>query len=260
MSCEDNFEERFNSLGDGKTSSEFYLSYRQRHPTRAKFLTEAAVLYNKNEVCKDLKACSNLCGKLFQYDFDQKDCRDLPVSLVNRFNFIYKTFENKNFKALPTFNLFDLKIFLSFSLEPSVRLFSKLGSLTAKGFLKQLASNWDIAQIFIQEDLDFILLETLLNEIGNEPIKALGETIESGASFQEIALFKQNDFAISFIHNFFKKLCNNEERCILNHYCLVSKGWDKKTLIELSHFKSLKEILQKHRGQNDTLQSLCPIL
>ena len=261
ISCDNNnLEDSFSSLESTPKSSEFFLSYRDRHPSREETLNQALDFYGESEICEDSRDCSNICGDLFQYSFDQQDCKNLPPPLVNRFKFIYKIFENKEFYSLQELSPFDLKVFLSFSLEPSAKLFSKLGSSSSKDFLKRLASDWDMAQIFVQEDLDFILLEILLNEIASEPISSLGETMASEKTFQEIALIKQNDFAVSLIHDFFNYLCDNKEECILDHYCSVSKEYDQRALLELSKFESLKKILTKQRGPDSTLQSGCPIL
>ncbi len=62
------------------------------------------------------------------------------------------------------------------------------------------------------------MFEILLNKMAIEPINVLEEMMENGKSFQEITLMKQNDFAIFFTHDFFKKLCDNKDKCILEHY------------------------------------------
>ena len=241
ISCENNVTDIFASseLEDNFLEN-YYSSYRD-HPAKINTLAQVKNFYDENEVCDDVQACSEICKKLYQYDFDQKDCKQLPAPLVHRFNSIYESFQNKDFEKPHRFDTSDLKFFLSFSLEPSVRVFSQLGSSSAKSFLTRLAFEWDVAQVFLQEDLDFILLKTLLNEIANDPIRALGEFMENGMSFQEIALIKQNDSAFSFEHNFLKNLCEDNNECIVKHYCSLSKSYNKDTLDELNKIEDLKK-------------------
>ena len=260
ISC-NNLEDGLLSLEVSKDSLQLYfLSLRDKNPTRDQTLLRAKDFYGEEVACEDKKNCVQSCENLFEYNFDEKDCKKLPSALVQRFSSIYTNFENKNFQSFEGFDTSDFKFFLSFSLEPFVKILNNLGASSAQTFLKRLAWDWDIAEIFAQEDLDFILLKTLLSELSLEPISALSENIGEESSFLELALGRQNDFAISLVDGFFKNLCSEEDqvRCVLTQYCLVTENYDAKTLEELAELDFVKDILKKQGSKN--LKSACKAL
>jgi len=235
----------------------FYLLSRNKHPTRKQTLSTIINFYDESHKCHD--SCLAICDDLFSYPFDQTDCKQLPYALVQKFQSIYQAGNQNNLQAFQGFDTFDLKFFLSFSLEPMVRVLQNWTHLVAKDFLKRLAWDWSMAQVVVQEDLDFILLHTLLNRIYNDPIRALGVHMEQERSFQEIAVIKQNDFALSWLHGFLKTFCKGkDDRCMLDQYCILTQNYSKGIKQELSQMIDIKNLLlsQKEVQQNEESVSL----
>lgn len=234
--------------------AQYYLNQRQNNPTRKDTLARAFEFYNGDEVCTDLDHCLDMCLDIFQLEFDQKDCSYLPVSLVEKFNKIYHIFGYQQPQALQEIDPFDLKAFLSFSLEPVVTLLSGFGSFSAKEFLKWFFYEWSIAKILEEEDRDYRILEVLFSKVDVDLIDVLSEPIESRRVFQEIALVRQNDFALSWTHGYLSELCEGEKlrnQCLLNYYCPVSAHFHSDTLDEINNFEGLQKVLKDYTKEQD---------
>ena len=205
-----------------------------------------------------------ICNSIFSLDFDKKDCLQLPVPQVRRFKKIYNNILEENLNSLKEIDAFDLKVFLNVSPEPFLKPLQTLGSVSAKTFLNWIADDWQMAEVFHKEDFDFFFLEIFLNEIQASPISSLKEEVIEGNTFVELAWLKQNDSALFWLDDYFKKIqCSDlegekAEDCALAQYCSLRESLKSDILTEIVEFKNLKQILEKKKIQPPTdLKKLC---
>ena len=243
---------------------DFYEARKQSDSNRKETLSRSREIYKSSQSCKKTPSCGAACGRLFQYPSDRRDCRQLSPPQVRRFEDVYAAFQDKSRESLSALAFFDIKAFLNLSAEPSVTLFGRFGRVAAKEFLSWILADWEIALLFSEEDQDFIFLETLLREIEVYPIKALEEPIEGDMTFQELALRKQNDPAMVWVHEFFAKslcggageaaaaaagggggpaLAESQAECVLARYCPVAARFSEELLGALKGFQRFKEAL-----------------
>ena len=244
------------STGDD-TKSTNTINRSEESPT----LKKAKSLYDTGEICKKSYQCRKLCEKLFTSSVDQKGCRELPSSLIDRFEFIHRAYTSKDIGFIQSVNAFDLQTFIAFSPTTVLQVFGGMGISLIKGILAWIAYDWETAEAFYTEDLDHSLLEFLLSQTKSIPIKTLGKAIKNGRTFHEIAILRQNDFALSWLHEFFDNKCEGENfknKCVLDYYCEIYPSLQKDTSIEINEFEKLKSILNEHtKDKNIKLENLC---
>lgn len=243
--------------------SQEYWQYKNNHPTRLVTLQKAHKIYNTGEVCDQFLKCVDLCFKIFLLDVEQQECKRLPFYLVNNFDSVYQAFKSKQLVQIQSIDFSHLKIFITFSQQASWNLFGDLGFSLAQNILKWLAYDSSKARVLADEDLDHSLLEILLSEMGAIPIESLGEAMENKRTFQEIAILRQNNFALSWVHGFFKKQCStktSQDECVLEQYCEIYPNLHQDTAIEINEFNPLKTILKNKQQSGEaslTLAAAC---
>ena len=260
------------SLGGEKTQT-FYEERKKSDSNREETLQRSKETYKSSKSCQDDPSCRAICARLFRYASDQKDCRELPPAQVDRFQDVYKAFQDKSRESLDKLTVFDLKVFLNLSAEPVLSLFKQSGFAAAKEILVWILADWERAFLFLEEDQDFIFLEALLKEIEISPISALGESIEGNMVFQELALRKQNDAAMDWVHGFFARgLCEEGEAqadCVLTQYCSVGGSFQKEALGAFMEFQGFRETLAEKCGGSfderglagqSLIKDICPYL
>lgn len=242
----------------------FFKYRRDKDPDRKEILEQSQQVYSGGKLCSSDSSCVEICDRIFSLDFDEEDCKQLSAPQVYRFEKIYNSILEKELVFLQEIDFFDLRVFLNVSPEPFLKILRTLGPVSTKVFLNWIASDWRVAEIFNKEDWDFLFLEIFLNEIQLSPIDSLKEEVVEGRTFIELAWLKQNDPALFWLDDYFKKVqCSNfagekAENCKLAQYCLLSESFKSDVLREIVGFKTLKQILDKKQDRPYTdLKSFC---
>ena len=242
----------------------FFQSRREKDRDRKEVLNQSQIIYSGGEPCSSDLSCVKICHHIFSLDSDKKDCEQLTAPQVDQFKKLYNFILEQELTSLQKINIFDLKVFLNLSPEPLFRSLKTLGPFSAKYFLNWIASDWQVARVFSEEDWDFLFLEIFLNGIQISPISSLREEVVEGRTFVELAWLKQNDSALFWLNDYFKgvqcaKLNGEEaESCILAQYCLLSPSFQHDVLKEIMSFKSLNLILNKRPGPSyASLKDFC---
>lgn len=238
-------------------------NYKTSYPTRNETLQKVISIYNSGQSCSGVQECEKNCNQLYSNTFIIEECKKLPIRLVDTFFDIYKAYQSADIAWIQTIKPFDLKAFLAFEKEPLLINIKNKGKDKSEKILKEIAYDWELAQVFLEQDLDYSLLENLLREFNFKPIKSLRKIMDNGRTFQEIAILKQNDAVLSWVHGFFNSQCqssSSKQDCVLGLYCSVSADWPKDTLEEFNEFKTLKTMLH-HKSQQDksilSLKQVC---
>lgn len=237
-----------------KKNSAFFESRRKEDSDRAELLNQSHELYSGGKICSFDFSCVRLCSQIFSLDFDQKDCKRLPATQVYQLEKLYQYILKKELRYLQEINVFDLKLFLNLSPEPLYKFFRTLGPVFKEQLLIWFASDWEVAAVFSEEDWDFLFLDIFLNEAPLHPISFLKREIFRGRTFAELAWLKQNDFALFWLDNYFKKAqClglegEKADNCVLAQYCYLSTGFQSDVLKEIMGFKNLQLLLDKKQN------------
>lgn len=263
LACEKAPPETQTSLSPEKQSELFFRLRRKNDLDRKDFLQKSQVFYSGEKVCSRQKSCIEICGELFLLEEDIKDCKNLPVPQVFQFQKIYSYFAEEKLNYLREINVFDLKVFLNLSAEPLYRVFKSLDSEFAKKLLVWTAYNWTMAQVFKEEDKDFLFLNILLKKIQNFPIDSLSEELNGGRTFLELSWLNQNDSALLWLNDYLQKfscaeeLGENKDNCVLNQYCHLSQSLKEDVAVEIMDFQSLREILNRKKISAGNLKEVC---
>ena len=231
-----------------KRADNFYTELKEKDENRNEILEDSRKIY-KSEICDESKSCISICKKLFYRSENRNDCESLTKVQVEKLEEVYDALEQPSFNDLQYVNLYDLKVFLNLSPEAMERAFRRTGSRDAKEVLHWIASDENVALIFEGEDGDFVILETLLNEIRHDPIEALGVTINSGDTVQEIALEENNDASFNWIHGFIQEECSSskdeeEDYCVLGNYCSIMNKFHEDNVARILDFEEIEGLLQ----------------
>lgn len=261
--CEDSELQLWSSTG--KRDASFFRDRRNKNPEdKTKVLNQSREIYSGAKLCSTDSACVETCNSIFSLDFDREDCLQFPVPQVYRFERIYNNILEQELSSLKKIDAFDLKVFLNLSPEPFLKPLQTLGPVSAKVFLNWIADDWQVAEVFHKEDFDFFFLEIFLNEIQASPISSLKEEVIEGNTFVDLAWLKQNDFALLWLDDYFKKAqCSGLEEektedCTLAQYCSLSESLKSDVLTEIVEFENLKELLDKKQSQSYTdLKDFC---
>lgn len=258
VSCENSTKLAVFASNEASSDPAFYQINKAIHPTRAETLKKAIEIYNTGQTCVNFEECKQICLEIYTAFSNRKECKSLPVDLVKTFFKVHKAYQSKNFQQIQNIKPFDLKAFLVFDLNPFLNSIQDSGKHISKEILRWTAYNWETAQVFLEEDLDHRLIESLLRELEFKPIKSLREIMDNGRTFQEIAILKQNDSALFWANGFLNKQCQqsqSQEDCLLGHYCLISAHWADDTAQELNEFVALKKILNSKASKLNNKQT-----
>ena len=245
-----------------KKGADFFLDRKKKDSDRKKTLAQSYKIYTGKRICSSDSSCGAICRSLFSLSGDQEDCNKLPREQVYQFEKLFYYISEKKLSSLEEINIFDLKVFLNLSPEPLFKFFQTLDPIFTKTFLYWIAVNWQIAKIFKEEDWDFLFLDIFLNKGPVSPISFLEEELAEGRTFMEWAWLKQNDYALLWLDDYFRKTqCEGLKKselksCVLAQYCLISAGFQNDVSKEIMGFKRLKSIV-KPTPAPASLKDLC---
>ena len=230
--------------GDG-----FYNQIKEGDENRDEVLEDSRDTY-QSVTCLESEACQDTCHELYSRQFAREDCETLTKTQVRKLEEVYSTLGSPGKRKLEELSLYDLSVFLNVSPEPIEKLFRRTGSADAKDVLYWIAANKDVADIFEGEDGDFVILETLLNELKSNSIDALSSSIKKGDTFQEVAIIEKNTAAFNWIHSFLESECSsrnrndNEEWCVLGNYCSIVRKFDEDNAAALLDFEEVAGLVE----------------
>ena len=217
-------------------------------------------VYSGSPKCSLELDCPELCRSIYSVEDKQKECINLKAQQVYQLEKLYKTLFEKKLSTLEKMNVFDLKVFFNIDSEPLFHFFKSLDLFSLKVFFKWIALNWQIAQVFQEEDSQSLFLRIFLKKIADNPINSLKEPILEDRTFVELAWLKQNDFALLWLQDYFQtKRCSKSEEkeldnCILAQYCLVSDSFKPDISKEFVELKFVKDNIKE--GYKD-FKSFC---
>lgn len=248
-------------------SPSFYEEIREQDKNRTRVFSQSREIYKGSPQCSSERVCNDICSEIFVHASTQKDCMALPLAQVRRLNGIYKILKNKTANQLQRIRLSDFRVFLNVSPASVERQLIKMGADSAKGMAYWIATDWDAARLFYEEDEEFLILEALFKEIEFTVVSALRSDIKNGASYYQIALEYNNESALDWVHNYFVNFCGNQETCLLSQYCLLNRSHyggfsneilDYKPFSEfMVHYMNSKPELADSSKSMDNLNEVC---
>lgn len=242
-------------------SDDFFKVRQEKDTNRKEVFQQSQKLYKSEKICSVDSDCVEICQNLFSEN--RKDCLQLPAPQIYQLEKLYQRFNEKDQLSFKDIHVFDLLVFLNLSPEPLVSFFQTLGPFFMKEILFWLVSNWQIAEVFSEEDWDFLFLEIFLNQMQNSPIHSLKEEIAEGRTFMELAWIKQNDAVLFWLNDYFSAvLCRDiekqeKENCILAQYCLLAESFQDDVSREIMDFEKLKQIVDTKGEYTGGLKPFC---
>ena len=203
-------------------SASVYEEIKKRDKNRSIVFDESRVIYKGSPLCSSEKACYRICADIFG-TMALEDCAALSLAQVRRLNGIHESLKSNNLDRLRQARLSDLKVLLNVSPRPVEKQFVQMGADSAKTLAWWIATDWDAARLFYEEDESFFLLEALFKEIKFTVVSALQTDIRNGDSYYKIAFEYGNEYALDWIHSYFVNSCDNQEACLLGQYCLLNQ-------------------------------------
>ena len=176
--------------------------------------------------CERDRRCEEICDKIFTVSLDREICEDLSINEVKRLEEVFHVLEDPNEDSLEEMDLKALEALLNIGLNPLRSAVSKMSQLEKEKFLAWLAGDLKAVEIIEKEETDFEVLKELLGSSSSLIIKDLNRGIDGGRTFIKIAVYVENEPALSWIHNFFGHVCDKRSdyrRCLFeDFYCKLS--------------------------------------
>lgn len=209
----------------------FYEGIKGKDPNRKTVLDDSIKTY-ESPICEKSESCVEICNTLFRNRENKKECSSLTRVQVEKFHDVFKILQQPGISDLKRLNLYDLKVFLNVSPEGAERAIRRVGARHAKSLLRWVAEDYKVATLFDEEDGDYVILETILDELKRDPIEALQVNIYAGHTPHELALEERNNAAFRWFHGIIEEECSanrgrydeKENWCVLGHYCSIVKG------------------------------------
>ncbi|MCY4321310.1 MAG: hypothetical protein OXC37_02750 [Bdellovibrionaceae bacterium] len=217
-------------------------------------------IYSGSERCSFNSDCKDLCDEMYSLSNNQDTCEEFKFQQISQLEKLYGLFFEKSFEPV---NVFDLKVAFYVSSEYLFEIFKSLDLFYSKKILTWISLNWDIANIFKEEDNMFQFLRLFLKKISDTPINSLKEPILEERTFVELAWLKQNDFALLWLYDYFKEEeCKDIEKleldnCGLAKYCLISESFNEDVSKEFMEFKHVKDLTGEESRQYNNFKSFC---
>ena len=224
---------------------------------RKPILTLSDQVYSGSPVCFIDSSCLKVCDKIYSLEDGQKECKQLKSQQVYQIEKLSDLLFEKKLSSLENINVFDLKVFFNVSSEPLLKFFKSLDLFSSKVFFSWIALNWQVAKVFHEEDSMFLFLRIFLNKLADSPINSLKEPMLKDRTFVELSWFRQNDFALLWLNDYFKKeecaggQANELNNCVLAKYCLVSDNFKEDVSTEFIEFSFIRDLVKKEGSYTD---------
>ena len=196
-------------------------------PGQTPVLEEARQEHSASGPCAGNRTCEDTCKIIYKHrEYKELCVRHLPRRQVELLEGIYAIFSRPRRKDLDNINPRDLQVLMSVSPEPILTLSAGLRPVEAKILLTWLAEERSFMEVIYEEDLDFKVLKGLLAQINRDENYALSAPIHEGNSFIDLAVEKQNDPAVDWIHGLFHDDCRTVDsytECVFrDRYCRLT--------------------------------------
>ncbi|MCY4513102.1 MAG: hypothetical protein OXB86_05385 [Bdellovibrionales bacterium] len=174
--------------------------------------------------CSGNSDCKEICDIIYKYQPDKDKCvQRLPVKQVELLEEAYAILKNPHRNDLNKLPPETLLVLLGITVEPVVTLINRGSQIQVKELLIWLAENKTFSEIFRNADKKFKILKELLIKLHTDPHQALSASLYKGSNFIEMAVKKNNNSAVDWVHDFFDKECDavtNYTECLFkDHYC-----------------------------------------
>ena len=232
-----------------------YEDIKNQDQNRSAVLNESKEIYKGSPICSSEQVCHRMCGEIYDSPF-QKDCVTLSLPQVRRLNKIYGNLKDRDIDKLKTTRLSDLKVLLNVSPMPLEKQFVQMGADSAKDLAWWIATDWDAARMFSEEDEGFLLLEALFKEIKFTVVSALRTDLREGYSYYKIAFEYGNEYALNWIHSYFIKSCDNQEACLLSQYCRLNQVHYEEFSREILEYKPFSKFVTHYMSAPEWPHSL----
>ena len=227
---------------DGVHPPSVYEEIKKQDKNRSVVFNESKEIYKGSPLCSSEKTCHRMCSEIFGPAV-LEDCVALSLAQVRRLDGIYGNLKDNNIDRLQKARLSDLKVFLNVSPAPVERQFIKMGADSAKTLAWWIATDWDAARLFYEEDEGFLLLEALFKEIKFTIVSALQAELRNGSSYYQIAFEYGNEYALDWIHSYLVNSCDNQEACLLSQYCQLNRFHYEEFSNEILEYKPFSEFV-----------------
>ena len=205
--------------------------------------------------CGENEDCEDICRRIYRRSTVKNKCLDLPEDQVEQLEYVYDTLKTPRLEDLTEIDSEDFDVFVRTDIQTLNTLIGQFNTTEGKEVLAWIADNSDIAEVFMNVDGDYNLLERLLNALDDDTDQeALDKTINDGKSFMELAI-DNGGVALDWVHNFIVNKCDNqdpsEEVCVFKEwYCETIKASDEQSwssLVKYERFESIaNEILSEY--------------
>ena len=226
-----------------------YARLKEEDTNREVILLRSQKTYHGSPLCSTEETCSQMCSGIFLHEEARGDCNKLSVAQIHRLRRIDEFLRNKDIKRLKSVRLFDLRVFLNISPEPVRRYLVQIGPRLARDLAYWIATDWDAARLFYEEDENFILLETIFREIKLKALLALRSRIKDEDSYYRIAFKYQNESALNWVHDYLDRgLCESDQACLLGRYCFLNKNHYENFSREIWDYKPFSDFVARYRA------------
>ena len=233
--------------GLGLSGSDDYYDRRNEENRRRNSILNRSRDRYSGEDCEDDDDCEDICRKIYRRPTVRDECLELPVDQVEQLEEIYEALEHpRSSNDLEDIDSDDFETFVSIDLKPLDTLIGRLKSTEGKKVLTWIAESSDIAEIFMDVDNEYDLLEKLLNSLDETTDqKALEETIDGGKSFMELAIADKGA-ALDWVHNFIVHKCDSEDHeevCVFQTwYCETISSSDERSWRDLVGYENFQGV------------------
>ena len=204
--------------------------------------------------CDRDRRCESICDSIFQSRKAKLDCEELDIAAVEPMEEVVKVLEDPKWEALEALDLSVLRALLKISLDPLQTAIGRMTQTEKKRFLEWVVLGTDAAQILEDVEVEFEILKELFGS-GQETItKDLNKKISDGENFVTLAMERENEVVLNWLHGFFEHICQRADpavsKCVLtDFYCDLSLDSEEEEGFFIYEFfeEVLDEVLTQDR-------------
>ncbi len=238
------------------TFPDYFKNKKETDPNRKAVLDRARSKYT-GPTCEEeddrTHECVKQCRILYTNNGDRRDCEeDLTVKQIAVLAELYELLKEPNYKKLEK-NITkteDLEVYLNLSLAGFDGLAEKYKESEAEDVLLWITKNKNIAELFEEEDDDFVILKTLLEKLAKINTSKIHlpfiQKIDSSEKLMEAASTNEN--AINWFNKYILEEgdgCADKEisAACFTHFCQIGNGIDDDAIDEWSRHKIFEKYL-----------------
>ena len=208
-------------------------------------------------VCEDEKdenhECKDQCRDIYSQIKARNNCEELMVAYIVQLEKLDELLESPNRDDLECgvdHDVFDIYIIISTT--PLNRHIDRYSRREAKEFLLWMIDNPDIAKAFEREDIDYKILNTLLQQIGsfsgNDHHVSFLEKMDGSDKLMEVVIDSGNEEVMEWFQEYIHQHnsdCNRDETSLacFSVYCKIGKGIDKDSAGDWLSFETFEDYI-----------------